>query len=411
MPKQTAPKQTWYNIAASDVDTTDVMLYGDIGAYAITAAQFARDFNAIATSKINLHINSGGGEIMEGLAIANTIKNHKAEVTCYIDSVAASIASVVAIACDKVVIASNAYIMIHNGRATFAFGDSADLRRQADLLDKLTGGIAQAYADKSGKPVDDIKQKMADETWFDAAEALDYGLADEISEEEEEEEEEGLVDSAQILAALKFAKVPTKLRSLAAQWDPAHPKSKTPLNKEAPMPEKVIVRDNKHFVKVGDKEVELELPAAGAAENSAQKAPAADPGAKTPTQIAQEAVTKERAYRADFNTAVASANLTGEAATQFEKSFYGRDIEDVKFLASMAIGARAKPVGEGAADPEKKADDVETAAATRFAAEASLRMSYGVNTTNASDPVYKAALTKYVASCKRWEADQAAQKK
>ena len=132
---------------------------------------------------INLHINSPGGSVFEGIAIYNMLKQNSAHINVYIDGLAASIASVIAMSGDAIFMPSNAMLMIHNPW-TYAVGNANELRKQADDLDQITKSSVQTYLAKAGDKLDEqtLKQLMDDETWLTAQEAYDYGLADEVVE-------------------------------------------------------------------------------------------------------------------------------------------------------------------------------------------------------------------------------------
>lgn len=199
----------WYSIQAKGGDVADVLIYDEIGAWGTSAKMFAEDFNGIKAKTINLRLNTPGGDVFDGLAIYNTIKNHPSQVVVHIDGLAASMGSIIALAGDEVRIAKNGYMMIHNPW-TIAAGDSGDLRKQADMMDKLTGTMAQTYAEATGKTPEEMKQYMSDETWFDASEALAMGLVDSITEED------GDMPAAVAKAIGKFNKTPEPLRKIAA---------------------------------------------------------------------------------------------------------------------------------------------------------------------------------------------------
>lgn len=133
--------------------------------------------------KINLHINSPGGSVFEGIAIYNMLKQNSAQINVYVDGLAASIASVIAMSGDTIFMPSNAMLMIHNPW-TYAVGNANELRKQADNLDQITKSSVQTYLAKAGDKLDEttLKQLMDDETWLTAQEAYDYGLADEVVE-------------------------------------------------------------------------------------------------------------------------------------------------------------------------------------------------------------------------------------
>ena len=132
-------------------------------------------------SELNVHINSPGGDVFEAAAIYNMLKRHKATVTAHIDGLAASAASIIAMAADHVVMPSNSMLMIHNAW-TIGMGNHNDFRKQADDLEKINNSVAkQAYLSKSSKLDEaELTRLMDDETWLSANEALEMGLADEV---------------------------------------------------------------------------------------------------------------------------------------------------------------------------------------------------------------------------------------
>lgn len=132
---------------------------------------------------INLHINSPGGSVFEGIAIFNMLKNSKANIDVYIDGLAASIASVIAMAGNKIYMPANSMLMIHNPWV-FCQGNASELRKQADDLDKIGSLSVKTYVERSnGKAnAEEIQKLMDEETWLTAQEAIDLGLADEVLE-------------------------------------------------------------------------------------------------------------------------------------------------------------------------------------------------------------------------------------
>jgi ATP-dependent protease ClpP protease subunit len=170
---------SWYQITnAADAPAT-VYIYSEIGEWGITADAFAREFNAIDSDNIDVRINSAGGSVFAGFAIHSILANSGKTITVYIDSLAASIASIIALAGDKIHIADKAYFMMHNP-AGLVMGGSKDMQKTAKLLDQLTGTLADIYAQKSGKGREEIMQLMEDETWMDGQAAVDAGFADEV---------------------------------------------------------------------------------------------------------------------------------------------------------------------------------------------------------------------------------------
>ena len=140
---------------------------------------------------INIYINSCGGSVMEGLAIYNQLSRHKAYKTCYIDGFACSIASVIAMAADKVIMPKASMLMIHNAW-TVACGNATELRKAADDLEDMSLTLAQAYLDKSGGKTDEetIKALMDAETYLSAKRCFELGLCDEIVEKNEDDDSE-----------------------------------------------------------------------------------------------------------------------------------------------------------------------------------------------------------------------------
>ena len=183
MPKYLTVKQeSKPNTAAMYIDgeiVTDE--YYDTDTSAAGFRDALKDLGDIKT--INLHINSPGGSVFEGIAIYNMLKQNKAHVNVYVDGLAASIASVIAMSGDAIFMPSNSMLMIHNPW-TMAVGNASELRKQADDLDKITESSIQTYLNQAGDKLDEetLRQLMDDETWLTAKEAVDYGLATEVIE-------------------------------------------------------------------------------------------------------------------------------------------------------------------------------------------------------------------------------------
>lgn len=162
----------------------EICLYDDIGESfwggGISAAQFKKDLDALgAVNTIDLRINSPGGQVFDGLTIYNLLTQHKARIVTHIDGLAASIASVIAMAGDEIRIAVNAMMMIHNAAGMCA-GTADEMRSTADLLDTVTGTIQGVYAKRSGVDAAQIGKMMDDETWMTAQQAVDCGLANKV---------------------------------------------------------------------------------------------------------------------------------------------------------------------------------------------------------------------------------------
>jgi ATP-dependent Clp protease protease subunit len=181
-------KTKFWNFSAKDKDTGELMLYGDISSSTwwgdeVTPKDFKKDLDALGDIKtLNIYINSGGGDVFAGQAIHSMLKRHQANKVVYIDGIAASIASVIAMAGDKIIMPKNAMLMIHNAW-TIAAGNKDDFRKLANDMEKIDESILTTYVDKTGMTADDIKALMDAETWMTATEAVEKGFADEIEDE------------------------------------------------------------------------------------------------------------------------------------------------------------------------------------------------------------------------------------
>ena len=138
-----------------------------------------RDAGIVNT--IHVRLNTPGGSAFDGLAIYNALVQHPAKVTTYVDGLAASAGSVIAMAGDEIHIAENGMMMIHQA-AALAIGNAGDMLAMAELLEKMDGQIAGTYAARTGKPQDEFAEMMAAETWFTGQEAVDAGLATHLME-------------------------------------------------------------------------------------------------------------------------------------------------------------------------------------------------------------------------------------
>lgn len=173
--------KSWYMIRARGTGT-EVLIYDEIGAYGVTAKGFLAEFGALpADAAIDLRLNSPGGSVFDAVAIYNALKRHAGEITVWIDGIAASAASYIAMAGDRVVMPENAFLMIHDPSG-LVMGTAEDMRATADALDKVKGSLIQGYAAKSGATDEEIAALMAAETWLDAKDALDLGLIDRLAE-------------------------------------------------------------------------------------------------------------------------------------------------------------------------------------------------------------------------------------
>ena len=179
-------KTKFWNIMKNEEENSaDMILYGTIGSDEwwddICDKTFKEDIaNLGEVENINLHINSPGGSVFAAVAIANTLKNHKAKVTAYIDGLAASAATIITSACDIVKMPKNALFMIHNP-LTWTYGNKQELEKTGILLDKVKDSILETYLAKAkDKTKEELSALMDEEKWFNAEEAKEYGFIDEI---------------------------------------------------------------------------------------------------------------------------------------------------------------------------------------------------------------------------------------
>ena len=166
----------------------EVWLYDQIGQSfwgdGISAKSFQKELSALGkVTSITVRINSPGGDVFDGFAIYNQLKSHPAKVVVDVDGLAASIASVIAMAGDEIRVASNAMIMIHNPHG-MAVGDADEMLRVAALLEQVKGSLADTYAGRTKQPLDKLKAWMDDETWMAADTAVQYGFADGVTNEQ-----------------------------------------------------------------------------------------------------------------------------------------------------------------------------------------------------------------------------------
>lgn len=169
------------HLAKKNETEAEVFIYGDIGGYwdGVSAELFAKELARLDVDTINVRLNSGGGVIWEGIAIYNALVRHKAKVIVHIESIAASIASVIAMAGDEIKIHEGSRLMIHKPWS-FAMGTSLDMRSEADLLDALESDIIDIYEARTEQERDNLAEWVGAETWLSAKDAVENGFADEV---------------------------------------------------------------------------------------------------------------------------------------------------------------------------------------------------------------------------------------
>ena len=177
--------KTIWNLVKNDDKSAELMLYGDIAESfwgdTISAKEVTEYLADLDVENINVYINSNGGVVDTAIAINNALRRHKAKVTVNIDGIAASAATLITCAGDTVRMPKNALFMIHNP-STIAMGDSEEMRKQADVLEKYKNSITETYLQKVNIDKEKLSELMDNETWLNAEEALEYGFIDEIIE-------------------------------------------------------------------------------------------------------------------------------------------------------------------------------------------------------------------------------------
>lgn len=200
-------KYDWYRLKNSAVKAGEYDLYiydeimpqwmADLFGSGVSAEGLIAELNEVDASVINVRINSPGGAVFEAIAIYNALVNHDAEIKVYVDALAASAASIIAMAGDSITMMVGGQLMIHDAMGV-AMGNAAEVRDYAKFLDGQSDNLASIYAARNGSEVKEMRALMLAETWMTAAEAVEMGLADEVykkpkmadPKEEELEEEE-----------------------------------------------------------------------------------------------------------------------------------------------------------------------------------------------------------------------------
>lgn len=188
----------WEIKQSASPDTLDLFIYGDVtdGDFDWSTWSYVQSENSAQNfreelgnhpnvKQINIYINSNGGSVFEGTAIYNQLRRHPAEKVVYIDGFACSVASVIAMAGDRVVMPKNTMMMVHNMWMGIA-GNSKELRKAADDLDVIMTGNRQAYLQKAGDKITEEKliELLENETWLTAQQCIEYGFADEYAEKD-----------------------------------------------------------------------------------------------------------------------------------------------------------------------------------------------------------------------------------
>ncbi|MGH3693244.1 MAG: head maturation protease, ClpP-related [Pseudonocardiaceae bacterium] len=177
--------------ATSPATSADVYVYDVIGGwFGMTAEDFVRDVAALDVEQIVLHLNTPGGDAIEGVAIANVLRAHKARIVVRVDGYAASAGSVIAMAGDEVIMGIGSEMMVHDSWG-YAWGNAADMAAYGRRLDVTSNSLASTYASRAGGTTQEWRAIMQAETWYTAEEAVTAGLADRVATADETGTAEG----------------------------------------------------------------------------------------------------------------------------------------------------------------------------------------------------------------------------
>lgn len=163
-------------------DIAEIDILDEIAPFwGVDAKQVCKEIRAVSAKKIVVNLNSPGGDYFDGVTIYNTLKRHPADIEMRVDGLAASAASIIAMAGDKIYMSQGSQMMIHDAMS-YAGGNAGSLRKRADLLDKCSDDIAAIYADRRGNSAEFWRAAMKEESWYNADEAVTAGLADAITD-------------------------------------------------------------------------------------------------------------------------------------------------------------------------------------------------------------------------------------
>lgn len=174
-------------IMAKGSQAAEILIYGLIGESwlfeeSVSAKSFRDELKALGgVHTLTVRINSDGGSVPDGLAIYNSLKQHPARKVVEVDGYAGSIASIIAMAGDEIRMGEGSRMMIHDPAAGVGYGNAAELRKLADLLDEIREDLVGVYTKRTGQPAPRVRDWMAATTWFSAEQAVLYGFADQMS--------------------------------------------------------------------------------------------------------------------------------------------------------------------------------------------------------------------------------------
>ncbi len=225
----------WFRIEAKATDdgeptSADVHIYDEIGERwyggGVGARSFAEQIDALDVDTINLHLNSPGGAAWDGITIMNALRRHRARVEVTVDGLAASAASAIAMAGDKITMARGSMLMIHDASGG-CWGPASAMEDTAGILHKLSDSYADIYTARAGKTREHWREQMRAESWYTAQEAVEAGLADEWSDAPNAEANAGITPRARYDMAMRArASVPAVVHQTPDSSEPGEPNRK-----------------------------------------------------------------------------------------------------------------------------------------------------------------------------------------
>jgi ATP-dependent Clp protease protease subunit len=194
--------RSWFKVLARAADQpAEISIYDEIGMWGVSAKEFIGALRGIDAKTIVVSINSPGGSVFDALAIYNALRQHDAEITTRVMGIAASAASLIAMAGDTIEMPENTFMMLHNP-LTFAYGNADELRDMAEVLDKIGSSLTATYVKRSGQPEADVQALLDAETWLTATEAVAKGFAT------------TMLPSLAVEAAFEIERLPENIRAV-----------------------------------------------------------------------------------------------------------------------------------------------------------------------------------------------------
>jgi ATP-dependent protease ClpP protease subunit len=206
---------SWFDVRNGTDDSTDIYIYDVIGAWGFAATDLVDAIREIGASRITVRINSPGGDVFDGLAIYNSLRQHSAHITTQVDGIAASAASVIAQAGNVVKMARSSMLMIHCA-STLCWGNAQNMAETGKVLAQVDGVLADLYSVAAGGTAEEWLAVMQEERWYSAADAIEAGLADAYSDPEPEPDDKPVQDLATMWA--KITALPAESTPSSTSW-------------------------------------------------------------------------------------------------------------------------------------------------------------------------------------------------